>query len=204
MSKNISPVLENLAKKNEIATRTLVIIYTEDKDNNIFRFVVGDEELNFEGNLYIPASIKRGEITINSDGSKEQVDINFGNSDLSWAGYVANNGSNLNGKRCLIEELFIENLEEGSINLFTGVINKLKMNSGEFQFVVEREGINFDQQTPYFTYDVHCPYVFKDEFCQCANVSFFKCDGTLKNCEERGNIERFGGHPSIPEQMVIK
>lgn len=182
----------------------LVTIYTKDANSNVFRFVVGDEVLIFEGHEYTPAAIKRGDITISTDGSKEQVELTFGNNDVSWAGYVANNGNILNNKKCVIEEVFLDHLEEGSNNLFTGVINKLKMASGEFKFIVEREGINFDQETPYITYDVHCPYVFKDEYCLCNSGSYTKCDGTVSNCIERGNVTRFGGHPSIPEQMVIK
>lgn len=204
MSKNINPILEAKASESEITTRMLVTIYTEDSSNNVFRFVVGDEELSFENNLYIPADIKRGEITINIDGSKEQVDLTFGNSNASWAGYIANYGNTLNSRKCVIEEVFLDNLEEGSVILFTGVLNKIKMNLGEFKVTVEREGINFSQEAPYITYDVHCPYIFKDEYCQSTSVNFTKCDGTVTSCTERGNITRFGGHPSIPEQMVIK
>lgn len=202
MSKGMATALESVAQGPEIQTRMLVTIYATDALT--FRFVANDNaDLAFGGDVYTAASIKRGDIGTSVDGKKESVDLTLSNRWREWAAYLANNGNILNGRRCVIQEVFIDHLEEGAIWQFEGVLNKLKMTISEFSCSVERDLIDFDHVSPIMTYDPACQYVFKDFRCRYAGAAA-ACDHTFTRCKELGNITRFGGHPSIPRQMVIR
>ena len=62
---------------------------------------------------------------------------------------------------------------------------------------------------PNRTYGAECAWVlgkgggYLGSYCDPASninsASFPTCDGTLENCRERSNAQRFGGFTSIPE-----
>lgn len=202
MSKGMTTALETVAQGSEIQTRMLLTIYATDVIT--FRFCAYDNaDLTFAGNVYTAASIKRGDISTSVDGKKESVELTMSNRWREWAAYLANNGNILNGRRCVIQEVFIDHLEEGAVWQFEGVLNKLKMTISEFTCSVERDLIDFEQAAPIFTYDPNCQWIFKDFRCRYAGAET-ACDHTMPRCKALGNITRFGGHPSVPRQMVVR
>lgn len=202
MSKGITSALETAVSLPEIIPRMLVTIYGE--NNVIFRFVANDnQDLVFEGNTYISADIKRGEIKTTVEGDKEQVSLTMSNKWREWSAYIANNGKALKYKKCVIQEVYLDHLEEGAVWLFEGILNSLKTSMVEFSCVVERDTVDFSQDAPAMDYGPTCQFTYKDGRCRSTSV-LPACDGTLNACIERGNVTRYGGHPSVPRQMVIR
>ena len=204
MSKGITPALETAVALPEIIPRMLLTVYGA--DDNIFRFVANDnQDLVFEGNTYLSAEIKRGEIKTTVEGDKEQVSLVMSNKWKEWSAYIANNGKALKYKRCIIQEVYLDHLEEGAVWLFEGILNTLKTTMVEFSCVVERDTVDFTQESPNMDYGPTCQFIYKgaDNRCRSAS-SLTSCDGTLTACIERANVTRYGGHPSIPREMVIR
>ena len=170
----------------------------------IFRFVANDnQDLVFEGNTYISAEIKRGEIKTTVEGDKEQVSLTMSNKWREWSAYIANNGKGLKYKRCVIREVYLDHLEEGAVWLFEGILNSLKTTMTEFSCVVERDTVDFTQEGPIMDYGPTCQFIYKNSRCRSTST-LTSCDGTLTACIERNNVTRYGGHPSVPKEMVIR
>lgn len=202
MSKDIGAELEAVSASAEIIPRMLLTIYGA--NDVVFRFVANDnQDLIFEGNTYISAEIKRGEIKTTVEGDKEQVSLTMSNRWKEWSAYIANNGKGLKYKKCVIQEVYLNHLEEGAVWLFEGILNSLKTTMTEFSCVVERDTVDFTQEGPVMNYGPTCQYVYKDGRCR-ATSALTACDGTITACIERNNITRYGGHPSIPREMVIR
>lgn len=200
----MSVELEQHVSEPEIIPRMLLTIYGD--NDVVFRFVANDnQDLVFEGNTYISAEIKRGEIKTTLEGDKEQVSLTMSNRWKEWSAYIANNGKGLKYKKCVIQEVYIDHLEEGAVWLFEGILNSLKTTMSEFSCVVERDTVDFTQESPNMDYGPTCQYVYKgaDNRCRATSV-LTSCDGTLTACIERNNVTRYGGHPSIPREMVVR
>ena len=202
MSKDMSTALEAAAQESEIITRMLVTIYAP--DGQIFRFVANDNaDLTMpDGKVYTSADIKRGEIKSSTDGDKEAVPLTLSNKWQEWASYVAEHGKFLKGCKCVIEDVFLDHLEEGSVWRFEGVLDNLSMVVGEFSAKVTRDVVDYEVDAPSTDYGPTCQWTLGDSRCRCTAEG--PCDQTIQRCEELGNILRFQGHPSIPNEMVIR
>lgn len=203
MSKQMTPTQQTASQSAELQLRMLVTIFAPNIPQP-FRFIANtDADLLFEGETYYSAAVERGEIKSSTDGDKEQVSLKMSNKWQTWASYFATNGHKLNGCRCLIQEVFLDQLDEGAVWSFEGVLDDLRMTISDFSCVVVRARVDFSQHAPQFTYSPTCQYVYKDGRCRAVSA-LAACDHTLTACEERGNVTRFGGHPSIPREMVIR
>jgi hypothetical protein len=203
MSKDASSIIEAAAQGSEIMSRMLVTIYAP--NNVVFRFVANDDQdLTMpDGTLYSSASITRGDITTNTDGDKEQVSLKLSNNWKEWASYMANNGKSLKGCRCRIEDVFLDNLAEGTVWRFEGILDNLSMIINEFNSNVTRDTVDYDIEAPVMDYGPTCQWTFGDSRCRSTNPNG-PCDQTMPTCEALGNILNYQGHPSIPLQMVLR
>lgn len=204
MSKDMSPALEAAAQESEIITRMLVTIYAPNLTEP-FRFVANDNQdlIMPDGTVYTSAHIERGEIKTSTDGDKEAVSLKMSNKWQRWAAYMANNGKKLKGCRCVIEDVFLDHLDEGSVWRFEGVMDGLSMVLSEFSCKVTRDVVDYEQDGPVMDYGPTCQFTFGDSRCRSTNPNG-PCDQTITTCETLGNIERYQGHPSTPMQMVIR
>jgi hypothetical protein len=166
------------------------------------------------GLTYIPADIDRGKIDTNIDGSLEKMPVKMSNRSQVWAGIVANLGNIFLSRPCNVLEYFPDYPNEAPVLIFSGAMNEIKMNATNFEWSVKRSVMDFNEQSPNMTYDVNCQYNFEDSRCKYAgsptvpvsNYSYdaTSCDGVMSTCKNYGNIINFGGHPSVPRQMVIR
>ena len=205
MSKNISAATETAAASSEIEARTLVEIYLDD---DVTLRLVANETVDIEYNeqTYIAAQIERGEISTSVDAKTEKMSLKLSNIWREWAAYAAANRKKLQGRRCKVMEVFLDipHIEENIVWQFEGRMAEPHFTVSEFAVSVQRHLSDFTAESPNMTYDPNCQYRrFKDERCQYAG-SETTCDKTMTRCKALGNVERFGGHPSVPYEMVIK
>jgi hypothetical protein len=200
----MTPTLETAAQSSEIITRMLVTIYPIGEPQP-FRFVANDnQDLTMpNGDLYMSADIKRGDINTALDGDKEQVALTLSNRWLQWGQYIAQNKKKLKGARCVIEEVFLDHLAEGVVWRYEGVTNKVRASMSEFNCVVERDTVDYTQDGPALDYGPTCQFTFGDSRCRSTNP-VGPCDQTSVTCDALGNITRYQGHLSIPREMVMR
>lgn len=202
MSKEMSETLQSAAESSEIITRMLVTIYAKD---NTFRFAANsDQDLIMpDGTVYVAANITRGEINSNTDGDKEQVQLTLSNKWQEWAAYFANNGNKLKGKVCVIEDVFLDHLDEGAVWRFKGILDSPCMTISEFTCKVTRDVVDYEQESPSIDYGPTCQWTFGDSRCKYSG-SNGPCDQTMASCDALGNILNYQGHPSVPLEMVLR
>lgn len=201
MSKDISENLLNESQSEETQFRMLVTIFLDDMT---FYLCANDtDNINFAGQEYQSVEITRSEIQTSLDGALEKVTLTLSNADLLIASYVAINGNKINNRRCLIQEVSINHLDNAldAIAIFDGVMNNLQMDISTYTVDVQRTLGSFQSLSPVMTFSPLCQYKkFKDERCR-YNGPATDCDRTKERCNELGNGARYGGHISITEQM---
>lgn len=204
MSRTMSTALEAVAQSSEVMSRMLVTIYAPNVAAP-FRFVANDNmDLTMpDGTVYISAEITRGDISSNTDGDKEQVSLTLSNKWREWAAYMANNGKALKGCRCVIEDVFIGYLSEGSVWRFEGIMDSLSMVLSEFSCKVTRDVVDYTQDGPVVDYGPTCQWTFGSARCAYTGNGG-PCDQTQASCDILGNITNYQGHPSIPLEMVVR
>lgn len=203
MSIGITEQIERYLADPEISTRLLVVIeYSED---NIYRFIVDEsiEEIEIGGETYLSAAITRSDREENSDMSIETLTLTMSNHWQGWAAILANQGNNFINKPCKIYEWMPEFPEEAPILIYDGVLDNINMTASTFEVKVVRSLGDYQQESPNMTFDPNCQFQFKDERCRYVG-KYFECGKTLADCINRHNEERFGGHPSVPRETVIR
>lgn len=203
MSIGIPEQVERYLADPEITTRLLVVI--EYSDENIYRFIVDEsvDEVIINGETYLSAAITRSDREENSDMSIETLTLTMSNHWQGWAAILANQGNNFINKPCKIYEWMPEFPEEKPILIYDGVLDNINMTASTFEVKVVRSMGDYQQESPNMTFDPNCQFQFKDERCRYVGA-YFECGKTLADCMNRHNEERFGGHPSVPRETVIR
>lgn len=203
MSIGIPEQVERYLADPEITTRLLVVI--EYSDENIYRFIVDEsvDEVIINGETYLSAAITRSDREENSDMSIETLTLTMSNHWQGWAAILANQGNNFINKPCKIYEWMPEFPEEKPILIYDGVLDNINMTASTFEVKVVRSMGDYQQESPNMTFDPNCQFQFKDERCRYVG-GYFECGKTLADCMNRHNEERFGGHPSVPRETVIR
>lgn len=232
MSKQISTTINTALQAEEISTRMLLELYLKTSDipsitlNTIstqfsiengyvvFRFVANDNQdliipsactnTAFRGKTYISAEIERGTIDTATDGRVEKTSVKMSNKYQEWAAIFASLGNVMNNRKCIVYEYFPDYPSEPPINVFDGVINGVRMTASQFEWEIRRSVVDFSIDSPNMTYDVNCQWQFKDVRCGYNGSLVIKCDKTINTCCSLNNVLNFGGHPSVPREMVIR
>lgn len=233
MSKGLNSDQITEIAKNEVKTRILLTITLNNEAEDVIRIIENDTLTSyvFGGNTYIVAMVNRGAIESKMEGGPQKCNIKISNIDQAYSNIIANQGDVLTNSDCLIEEIIFDTvfgladeqdltrilaedstvivnetyntIISDSINIFEGKINNVQLSETEFSFDVERILGGYSTQSPNTTYDVNCQWYFKDSRCQYSGGET-TCDKTLTACQARANETRFGGYPSIPQELVIK
>lgn len=202
MTVGINTEVARYLANEEIETRTLLVIETEDET---YRFIADDDNSSVEigGETYLSASISLGTREENSDGSVESIEVTLSNKWQSWAAILANKGNTFLGQECRIYQWFPSYPDEPPVSIYHGILDEIKMTASEFKASVVRVLGDYEQEAPLMVYQVNCQYVFKGERCGYIGTEFDNCGKTLTECKARGRILNFGGFPSVPEEFLI-
>lgn len=232
MAKQMSTTIQNALQQEEISTRMLLEVrlrvadiptatlglvstqFTSEEGYLVFRFVANDTQdltipatctdASFRNKLYVSAEIDRDNIDTSTDGQIEKTVIKISNKWQGWAGIFANLGNVMNNRPCRLLEYFPDFPTEPPIVIFDGVVNSVRMTAAQFEWELKRSVVDFNAESPNMTYDPMCQWKFKDERCKYAGTFLKRCDKTLQTCSYIGNVLNYGGHPSVPREMVIR
>jgi hypothetical protein len=201
MPKDMSQTLFEAAGAEVVNSKMLVTLFL---DSGTKYYVANStREYVIDDHLYEAMQIKRGPITTSVDGKVEKIEVSFSNITRKWAIMMALNGNKFNNRVCLIEEYFPDCPDEKPVLIFEGIMNAPKMSLIEFQIDVIKTVGDYDSQSPNITFGPNCQYRFKDGRCRYTG-SETKCDRTMARCIALGNVLNIGGHPSVPNEMIIK
>jgi len=208
MSKGLNSNQKAEIASNQVKTRILLTFTVNNTEQDIIRIIENDTLSSFEygGNTYVAAMVKRGMIESRVEGGPQKVNIKISNINQAYSSIIANEGDVLTNSACIVEEVIFDNennIVGDAVNVFEGFVNNVKLTETEFSFDVERILGGYSTQSPNTTYDVNCQWVFKDSRCQYSGGET-SCDKTFSSCQARSNEARFGGYPSIPQELVIR
>lgn len=208
MSKGLNSNQQTEIADNEVKTRILLTLTINKSTPEVVRIIENDTLSSFEfgGETYVAAMVKRGPIESRMEGGPQRVNIKISNINQKYSSIIASEGDVLTNSSCVIEEVIFDadnNTVGGAVNVFEGYVNNVKLTQAEFSFDVERILGGYSTQSPNTTYDVNCQWAFKDTRCGYTGEES-TCDKTFSSCQARANEVRFGGYPSIPQELVIR
>lgn len=208
MSKGLNINQKNKIALSEVKTRILLTITLNNTEQDVIRIIENDTLYSFEynQNTYLAAMVSRGQIESKLEGGPQKVNIKISNINQAYSSIIANDGDVLTNSRCSVDEVIFDaqnNIVGDAINIFEGFVNNIQLTEVEFSFDVERILGGYSTQSPNTTFDVNCQWGFKDIRCQYSGGET-SCDKTFTACQARSNETRFGGYPSIPQELIIK
>jgi lambda family phage minor tail protein L len=173
--------------------------------------------------LYNAVYSERGDLSSNIEAEITSVSISIPNVDRSIESIIQHNNY-LRGCEVYIISTFAKHLPSGSGANYVGSDPDYRACLKE-KFYIDsvtsnEESVTFDAKSkfdirnivlPGRTYSVECQWALRGYYreTECdpnGNISattFPDCDGTLENCRERDNSERYGGFISIPKRGFV-
>lgn len=208
MAKGLTNEQNAALAENQVKTRLLLIITM--RNNDILRLLENDtlEALEVQGEAYLGVMVHRSEVTRSTEVGKESCSITISDISQQILSLVGNEGDVLTNASCVIQEVIFDletdTMLDEPITIFNGIIDSpIFSYKGELKFNVDRKLGGHSADVPSQRYDVNCQWLFKGKRCQYNGAEMF-CDKTLTSCLGYGNVLRFGGYPSLPEESKIR
>ena len=186
-----------LIKSPSYTSINLFELYYDDKPDTVAYFAAWDEDVSFNGHVYNKMSIKMGDVTTDSDGKINDVQLTVGNADRLIQFYI--------------EEYDLIGKKVRHIRIFEGISDyiqttfKIKGATAKKDFCTFSLSLGVD----FLSLEIparacharFCWHMFKGAECAYAGAET-ECDGTFDDCKRKGNMHRFGGFPAIPNERI--
>lgn len=207
--KEVLPIAtDETIEKDEIIPRRLLKI---DLSTGPIRILDNEtmEKLTYNEEDYLGAPLELGELEKNDNNEFSKVNIAISNVGQGISALVGSNGDVVTGANCTLSMVFLnvntnEIIQDVGSVLFVGKANNLVLTNETASMDIESSLGGFEMTMPKMTYGVNCQWrKFKD--CKCGYTGIEStCDRTLETCTRYGNVENFGGFPSLPVEQKIK
>lgn len=167
------------------------------------------ESLTYQGETYLGAPLEVGEISHIDNTQVAKLNVSVSNVGQGISGIIGQYGDTITGAECFLYQVLLDvnnnSIISGSDSiLFAGKANNLHLDAYNASIDIETTLGGFELKTPKISYGVSCQWLkFKDNRCGYSGIEK-NCDRTLETCKRYGNIERFGGFPSLPSEQIIK
>lgn len=192
-----------IAEKNKLENRPIYLYEIEDFDgqSNNLLFAAYDDDVSFNGKVYLKFPITHESIGENTTGEVDALVVKVSN--VSRFIQEKLETFDLRGKKVIITLVFA--------NLLSSSLNRLDQ-------IFYIDGYSANIQTVDFTcttkFDLlateipvrkfwrnHCTWKFKSIQCGYAGAEGV-CNKTFQRCKQLVNSVRFGGFPSIPSRHI--
>ncbi len=167
------------------------------------------ESLEFNGETYIGAPLKHGEIKNDDNSAVNKLEIELSNVNLAISGIVGNRGDVITNAFAVLTLVFLNvNTNELISNcqkvLYSGRCNNLSLDFEKATIDIETELGGYEKLAPMIKFRPTCQVRrFKD--CRCGySGEETTCDRTFKKCSELENTANFRGFPSCVMEAVVK
>jgi phage-related protein len=204
-----SPVPSAMEDKDEIIPRRLLEINI---NGHPVRILDNDtmEKLTFGGVDYLGAPLEIGELKKDDNTEVAKIHAKISNTGQQISSIIGSHGDIVTGCDCTLSLVWLNTSDftllttPAARTLFKGKANNLKFNIESADMDIETHLGGYEARIPFSTYGVNCQHrKFKDARCGYAG-SQKTCDRTLTTCKRYGNVENFGGFPSLPDEQVIR
>lgn len=203
---NLSP--EGTLDADEIIPRKLLEISVP---TGAVRILDNDtlESLTFEGDSYLGAPLDLSIPTKEDNTEVARMKVSLSNVNQSISGIIGQHGDNITGCDCKLIQVYLNTTTFALVpsldrTIFIGKANNIELTAETASLEVVCHLGGFEKTMPFMKYGVNCQWrKFKDSHCGYTGAQT-SCDRTLQTCKRYGNIESFGGFPSLPSESVIK
>jgi len=167
------------------------------------------ELLNYDGKDYLGAPLEVEDIKQEDTTEVLRVGVTVSNVNQAISGIISTHGDVITGAEVNLYGVYLNTSTNEIIAgqdtiLLAGKANNLEMTLETAKINIEIDLGGYEQSCPRMTYGTNCQWQrFKD--CRCGYTgTVTTCDFTLTTCKRLGNVENFGGHPSVAAESVIK
>jgi phage-related protein len=204
-----APVPDDMEDKDEIIPRRLLEI---DLSSGPIRIIDNDTlaSLTYGGDSYTGAPLKIGDYKRDDNTEVAKISVEISNAGQAISSAVGNNGDVVTGADCTLTLVWLNTTDFTLLEtpaprvLFLGKANNLRFNIETASMDIESYLGGYEASIPIRRYMPSCQWrKFKDARCGYTG-SATQCDRTLTTCKRYGNVENFGGFPSLPKEQVIK
>lgn len=167
------------------------------------------ETLSFNGNNYLGAPLELSLPPQADNTEVAKMTATISNVAQGISGIIGQHGDVITGSDCTLTQVFLNTstfalVPDTDRICFIGKANNLELTNETASLEVICQLGGFEKTTPFATYGVNCQHrKFKDIRCGYSG-SQTSCDRTLQTCKRYGNVENFGGFPSLPSESIIK
>lgn len=167
------------------------------------------ELLTYGGQDYLGAPLDVESIKREDTTEVLKVGVTLSNVNQSISGIISTHGDVVTGAQVNLYGVYLDTSTNAIIAgldtiLLSGKANNLELTIDTAKINIELDLGGYEKSSPRMTYGTNCQWQkFKDVRCGYSG-SASTCDFTLATCKRLGNIENFGGNPTVATESVIK
>lgn len=192
-----------ITEKNKQQNRPVYLYRVFDYDGSAdLYFTNHDEDVTFDGQVYTAFPITHDTVADNTSGEIDQVTVKLANVSREIQAYLET--YDWRGLKVTITAVFLEELADADDSVVhTFYIDNYTADEESVSFVLTTKFDLLDIQLPLRTYNRnHCGWKFKSTECGYAGAETI-CNKTKQDCRDnKNNVTRFGGFPSIPQRRL--
>lgn len=192
-----------ITEKNKQQNRPVYLyrVFDYDGSNDLY-FTNHDEDVTFDGQVYTSFPVSHDSVADNTSGEIDQVTAKLANVSREIQAYLET--YDWRGLKVTITAVFLDALadaEDAVVHTF--YIDNYTADEESVSFVLTTKFDLLDIQLPLRVYNRnHCGWKFKSSECGYVG-SETVCNKTKQDCRDnKSNVTRFGGFPSIPQRRL--
>lgn len=197
------PGADFITEKNKAENRPVYLYRVVEYDGSSDLLLTNhDADVVFDGDTYTHFPVIHESVGDNSAGEIDQVNVRMANVSRLIQSYLET--YDWRGKKVIITAVFLDALDDADNALtHTFYIDNYTADEKDVNIVLTTKFDVLDVQLPLGSYNRnHCRWKFKSTECGYVG-SETVCNKTKQDCRDnKSNITRFGGFPSIPQRRL--
>lgn len=193
-----------IAEKNKAENRPIFLYIVHEYDgSNDLRFASYDADVTFDGDLYQKFPITHDAVQDNSQGQIDSVAVSISNVSRLIQAYLEL--YDWGGKKVTIRQVFADTLGDVDAKIdHVFYIDNYSADEKNVTFNLTSKMDVMDIFLPRGVYNRnYCRWRFKGTECGYAGAET-TCNKTKQDCRDnKNNVVRFGGFPSIPQRRLF-
>lgn len=192
-----------ITEKNKQENRPIYLYRVVEYDGSADLLLTNhDENVTFDGDEYVAFPISHESVSDNTSGEIDQVSVRLANVSREIQAYLE--AYDWRGKKVIVKAVFLDALDDADDAVtHTFYIDNYTADEESVALTLTTKFDLLDVQLPLRTYNRnHCGWKFKGTECGYVG-SETVCNKTKQDCRDnKANITRFGGFPSIPQRRL--
>jgi phage-related protein len=155
------------------------------------------------------APLELGDIQRDDNTEVAKIKCSVSNVAQAISGIIGTNGDVITNADCYLYQVFLDVSTNAILTdytqlVFFGKANNLNITDELASIDIDMPLGGYEQKAPKMNYNTNCSWrKFKDARCAYTGDEV-TCDRTITTCKRYGNIENFGGFPTMYKGSIIK